>query len=170
MEPDEEALRRDLNGLPFRIGAAKGKWTLRGLRFPHAYFFITAAMRPGGPPGFLMRSDCKGYSAIAPTSQLWHGGNDNVLDQAHRPRADNDVMPAFKNWGNCLYHPIDRLARSHFLSSDEGMIWTPDKDITFLLETVHGLVHSAAYTGANLPDAALAMPTSLLETRTPRAA
>ena len=46
-------------------------------------------------------------------------------------------MTAFSTWGPCLYHPIDRLARDHsqWPTQHPEMLWTADKDITFLLET-----------------------------------
>jgi len=44
---------------------------------------------------------------------------------------------AFSSWGQCLYHPVDRLARDHWPGQYPELVWTPEKTITFLLETVH---------------------------------
>lgn len=171
MDIDEQALQRDLAGLPFSIGERRGKWALLGCRFPYVLFFIAAAPRNGGPPGFLLRSECTGYRAAAPTSQLWHGGADQALPQANRPKKAAGVITAFQDWASpCLYHPIDRLARPHWPNQYADMAWSPDKEITFLLETVYGLVQSAEYVGADLPEAALAMPASFMAVHPPRAA
>ena len=101
-------------GANLRIGERRGKWELKGIRFPYALFFIAAAPRPNGPAGFLLRSECTGYSGTAPTSRLWHGGNNASLDAAHRPQTAQGLIVAFSDWGQCLYHPIDRLARDHW--------------------------------------------------------
>lgn len=162
MSPDEQALGRDLSAPAFRLGARRGKWTLKGLCFPYALFFIAAPPRARGPAGFLLRSECRGYSGIAPTSQLWHGGKDTPLEAGDRPHNGQNVMVPFSTWGQCLYHPIDRLARDHWPGKFEDQKWTPDKTITFLLEIVHGLLHSSDYTHADLPPTALDVPASFM--------
>jgi len=164
MKPDEAALLRDLASPAFKVGERRGRWALRGVRFPHVLFFIAAPVRvggPTGPTGFLLRSECTGYSGIAPNSQLWNGGANAPLEEKHRPlKRDGGIMTAFSTWGQCLYHPIDRLARDHgqWPTQHPEMLWTADKDITFLLETVHAILHSSEYTGANLPAAATELP------------
>lgn len=165
MRPDEQALRHDLSSLPFRIGERRGKWGLRGIKFPFALFFIAAATVPKGPAGFLLRSECSGYSGVGPTSQLWHGGLDKPLADEFRPRTHQSTIEAFKDWQNCLYHPIDRMAREHNNWNHDfpEKLWMPDKDITFLLETVYDLLHSSEYVGANLPTEALNVPASFME-------
>lgn len=163
MSPDEAALRRDLAAAAFIVGERRGRWALRGIAFPHVLFFVAAPARPGGPAGFLLRSECRGYSGIAPTSQLWHGGNDAPLPMANRPRSGGDVLRAFSDWQLCLYHPIDRLAAGHWPAGQFGeKRWTPGKTITFLMETVHGLLHCSDYTHADLPAAALDVPAAFV--------
>lgn len=164
MGPDEEALRRDLAALSFKVGERRGKWRLLGIKFPLVLFFVAAAPRPDGPVGFLLLSECSGYSATAPTSQLWHGGQNAPLAVANRPHTAQGVVLAFQDWGKCLYHPIDRLARDHnnWPVSHPEKLWTPDKDITFLLETVYALLHTSEYLRANLPPEALKLPQSFM--------
>lgn len=172
LRPDEQALRRDVQSLSFRVGARRGKWELRGLRFPHALFFVAAAPLIGQPMGFLLRSDCAGYPGVAPTSQLWDGGRDAPLAVGHRPQArQGGVIEAFKDWQNCLYHPIDRIAREHnnWHRQFPAQVWTADKDITFLLETVYGLLRSSEYVGAPLPPEALGVPPSFVDVDLERA-
>jgi hypothetical protein len=161
MNPSESALLRDVAAPAFMIGERRGKWTLKGVRFPHALFFIAAPPRAKGPIGFLLKSECSGYSGTAPTSQLWHGGNNAPLADTHRPKnAQGGTLIAFNTWGLCLYHPIDRLARDHgqWPTTHPELLWTPDKDITFLLETVHAILNTSEYAGADLPAAALELP------------
>jgi len=160
MRPDEAALLRDLASPAFRVGERRGRWAVRGVKFPHVLFFIAAPARSIGPAGFPLRSDCTGYSGVAPNSQLWNGGTNAPLEEKHRPRKrEGGVMTAFSTWGPCLYHPIDRLARDHWpITQHPEMLWTPDKDITFLTETVHAILHSSEYAGADLPAAAIELP------------
>lgn len=162
MGADEEALRRDLAATAFTIGVRRGYWRVEGIIFPHVLFFIAAAPIPAGPPGFLLLSECTGYSAIGPTSQLWNGGTDSALAPGHRPQ-----MVAFSNWAACLYHPIDRLARGHWDSPTAfpHLIWTPEKKINFLTETVYDLLHATEYVGAAVPPNALNVPQKYLEAR-----
>jgi hypothetical protein len=159
MGPDQNALLRDLASPTFRVGVRRGRWVLLGVNFPLVMFFVTAPVRLGGPTGFLLRSDCSGYPATAPNSQLWHGHDNQPLADAHRPKnKQGGTMISFSTWGACLYHPIDRLARSHWSGQHEELCWTADKTIVFLLETVHGILDSTDYAGANLPAAALELP------------
>ena len=162
MGPNEEALRRDLEAAEFKIGERRGKWLLKGICFPHALFFIAAAPRPNSPDGFLLRSECTGYSGTAPTSQLWHGGNDAPLALVHRPQSGQAIMVAFSDWGQCLYHPVDRQARDHWPTQFAEQKWTPDKTVTFLLETVYGLFHGSDYSHADLPAKALDVPAAFV--------
>lgn len=164
MGADETALRRDLKAVEFRIGAHRGHWVLKGLVFPYALFFVAAPSRARGPSGFLLRAECRGYSGTAPTSQLWHGGKDAPLEPAHRPHGPQGLMSAFSTWGNCLYLPIDRLARDHWGDQFADQKWTPDKTINFLLETVHGVLASADYSHADLPAEALVLPQAFVGT------
>lgn len=160
MGPDNNALMRDLASPTFKVGVRRGRWALLGIKFPIAMFFVAAPVRLGGPTGFLLRSDCSGYPATAPTSQLWHGRDNQALADAHRPKnKQGGTMISFAQWSTpCLYHPVDRLARSHWPGQYQELCWTADKTIIFLLETVHGLLDSTEYSGANLPAAALELP------------
>jgi len=157
MRPDERALRDDLASVEFFIGERRGKWSLARLDFPYAMFYVAAAGRPSGPARFLLRSECSGYRQQAPTSQLWHGKYDRPLAAEHLPRGPNGVLIDFQLWGNCLYHPVDRLAVDHnnWRQTHPDKVWQPEKGIVFLMETVHEILDGSDYLGANLPPEAL---------------
>jgi len=161
MGQDEIALRRDIGAVSFIAGVKRGKWEFLGLIFPFALFSVTAAQRPDSPNAFMVRVDCSGYSATAPTLQLWHGGTDSALHEINRPQSGGGVMGTFKVWEGCFYHPIDRIAlgkHPEWHTPYPDKIWTPDKDITFLLETLHELLNSDEYTHAVVSPNALSVP------------
>jgi hypothetical protein len=156
VEQDEKALVADLKGNAFRLGALRGKWKLEQLRFPYAYFRISAPRRQKGPAAFLLRVECNGYRAVAPTSQLWDGRSDQALPLNMRPHGRTGVLIAFSDWqspnGPCLYHPIDRCARDHWPNQFSDLAWKKTSDINSLLETVHALVNDPEYLVSNAPD------------------
>jgi hypothetical protein len=158
--PDEVALRRDLVGASFRLGELRGHWRLARLAFPLAYFEVAAPLMPAGPDAFLLRLTCDGYRALAPTGQLWHGKHDRRLTLEERPRAQNGtVLPNFSDWGDCLYHPIDRIGRTHWpLEQHAELSWGPDSTITHYLETVRELLLDPLYAGASVGAEALELP------------
>ncbi len=164
MAPDERALREDLASIRFRIGASKGRWELKGIDFPNALFFIRAKPLPDNPLGFLLRAECTGYRATAPTSQLWHGELDAALPEANRPRIPAGLMECFSSWGSCLYHPIDRLGATHWPNDHMDLRWNSDSDIMSLLETVYGFLNRSDYVGASLPVEALKVPDRFMAT------
>jgi hypothetical protein len=154
--PDAAALSRDLGGMPFRLGAMRGKWSLELLQFPKAYFSIAAPARGQGPSHFLLQADCTGYRAAAPTSQLWDARNDEALPLALRPMDRiGGVLIAFSDGcGACLYHPIDRTARGHWPNNHNDLAWGPTSTIVTLLETVHGLLLDSSYFTSAAPSEA----------------
>jgi hypothetical protein len=161
--PDEEALRADLTSAAFRMGARRGKWELAAIKFPLAFFRIAVPPRPGRPRWLLLMTNCAGYRAKAPTAQLWDGPTNAPLAEHLRPRDNVGVLIAFKNWGNCLYHPIDRLARAHWQAHEHADVaWGPHSDIIHFLETVHGLIDIPSLVGVAAPEASAFLPSDVV--------
>jgi hypothetical protein len=162
--PDEIALRRDLDGPTFRLGVRRGKWRLLRLAFPYAYFRLTAPTRAQGPEAFMLRVECAGYRATAPTAQLWDGLKDTALPDAQRPFGRNQGVMLFftSSCGTCLYHPIDRMARSHWPGAHEEVAWGPDSDISTFLEVVHAAIHDSDYISSLAPTSAAELPPDLV--------
>lgn len=154
MGPDEEALRADLNSCGHRVGERRGKWQFVKLEFPVLYLRVRASTRAAGPPWFLLRIDCQGYPGAAPTAQLWDGQRGCAVPLEQRPHGRNGVLIAFSQWQACLYHPIDRMARMHWPNQYPELAWSAGKDITFFLETVHGLLNDPQYLTAKAGAAA----------------
>jgi hypothetical protein len=166
MAPDETQLREDLAASRFRVGQMRGKWKLVALEFPVTMFRIRAASRPGSPDWFLMRLDCTGYRAIAPTGQLWDGPQNAALSVELRPFTKAGVMIAFQNWNSCFYHPIDRTARPHWPGQHTDLAWSSEKDIVSYLEVVHEHLNDSQYVVSQAPNAAAYLPQEALEKNT----
>lgn len=163
MAPDESALRMDLAGTRYRVNEFRGKWKLVSLEFPIAMFRVRGAAKPGCPPWLLLRLDCAGYRGVAPTGQLWNGPLNAELESTLRPHSANGIITAFQEWGKCLYHPIDRLARHHWAGQHNDLAWSKDKDITSYLEVVYDLLHDSQYVSCKATAAAAYLPGEALE-------
>ncbi len=172
LRPDEVALRRDLESLSFRLGERRGLWERVKLAFPYLYVRVAAPVREQGPKAFLLRIDCRGYQAVAPTAALWDGPRGVVLPLALRPRqASGQVVLAFSSGcGDCLYHPIDRVARSHWPNRHADLAWGPNSTIITFLECVHGLLHDRDYHASTASDATAILPQAALDPFVGRAA
>jgi hypothetical protein len=168
--PDEETLVGDLAGLSFKLGERQGRWQFAELAFPILFVRVAAAPRPNSPDWFLFRTDCSGYRAAAPTSRLWDGRHDSPVSLAQRPFGAQGVLPAFSNWSDCLYHPIDRNARSHWPNQHADLAWRPGYDITDFFETLHDLLHDSDYLAASMALEAAFLPGETLEKHSPRVA
>jgi hypothetical protein len=164
MAPDEEALANDLRSCRFRVGERRAKWQLVRVTFPLLFVRVRAAGRADSPDWFLLRLDCTGYPAAAPTAQLWNGQTNCAIPLQERPHGKNGVLVAFSAWQACLYHPIDRMARMHWPDQHTELAWAPGKDITLFLETVHGLLNDPEYVVSKASAAAAFMPDEALET------
>jgi len=154
MAPDEEAFRADLATCDFKVGELRRKWKLVRLAFPIAFIRVRPANVQEGPEWFLFRTDWAGYRGQGPTAQLWNGMSNVELPLEERPHGCNGVLVAFSQWKPCLYHPIDRMARSHWPNQYADLAWGPGRDITFFLETVYGLLHDPQYLVAKAKTAA----------------
>lgn len=158
MSPDEVTLRADLAGTRYLVNEFRGKWKLVSLEFPIAMFRVRAAAKPGCPPWLLLRLDCQGYRGVAPTGQLWSGLTNAALEPQMRPHTAGGIMTAFQEWGKCLYHPIDRLARDHWPGQHAELAWSNDKDINSYLEVVYDLLHDSQYAYCKAEPASAYLP------------
>jgi hypothetical protein len=151
--PDERAFRQHLAGGAFLRGAARGRWRLETVDWPHAVIAVSAAERPGSQSEYGFRFELTNYPQIPPTAQPWDLEQDRPLEPGRWPTGRSRVAGAFNpSWNpQALYIPCDRLAiRGHdgWLAQHPSMIWRPSGDITQYLYIVHELLTSGDYTGA----------------------
>lgn len=143
-----------------RSHARQGRWALLGIKFPIAMFFVAAPVRLSGPTGFLLRSDCSGYPATAPTSQLWHGRDNQPLAEAHRPKnKQGGTMVSFTQRSTpCLYHPVAGSRGAIGPVSTTNSAGLPTRRSSFCWRPYLAFSILRNIRGASLPAAALKLP------------
>jgi hypothetical protein len=151
--PDERTFREHLAGGAFLRGAARGRWRLVSLLWPHAVIAVSAAQRDGSPTEYGFRFELTNYPQAPPTAQPWDVEHDRPLDGARWPTGRSRLAAAFNPQWNprAIYIPCDRLAiQGHdgWLTKHPSMIWRPSGDITQYLIVLHELLNSGDYTGA----------------------
>ncbi|RUX23023.1 hypothetical protein EOA27_01790 [Mesorhizobium sp. M2A.F.Ca.ET.037.01.1.1] len=146
--PDERALQADLAKPAFRLGLMEGRWTLRGLCWPHAFIGVIA--RDGQE--FVLRLSCTGFPANPPTGGPWNMTTNTVLEFDRWPRSNGGRVGAVFNpsWksGTALYLPCDResiVGHDNWQTELASKIWRPSGGIVQYLELVHELLNSRDY-------------------------
>jgi hypothetical protein len=147
--PDERAFRADISKPLFLAGVVDERWRLVRLGWPIALIGITA--KDGTE--YLLRFDCGGYPATAPTAQLWSTESDCPLPADRWPRSacGGRLGAVFRiDWknGSALYLPCDREAivgHDGWKTEQPSKIWQPSTGIVHYLELVHELLNCRDY-------------------------
>jgi hypothetical protein len=150
--PDERVFRQHLEGGAFLRGAARGRWRLVKIAWPHAVIAVSAAAREGSPSEYGFRFELTNYPQV-PTAQPWDLALDRPLDPGRWPTGRSRLACAFNPGWNAqaLYIPCDRQAiQGHdaWLTQHPSMIWRPTGDITQYLSVLYELLNSGDYSGA----------------------
>jgi len=145
--PAADALAADLSAARFQAGVARGQWRIIASEFP-LLFIAVAAIEPGGTAGeYSFRLELTGFPGTAPEVRIWDYSAAEPLAQARRPRGSPRVIEAFKTWGHdTVYRPGERLSGAHgdWARNYPSLVWHPGRDLTFILEDLHGLLTSNA--------------------------
>lgn len=153
MQPDERALRADLDAGAFQLGVSEGRWKLGGIAWPNVTIAVQAAPRSGAPDEYLFRFDCAGYPHQAPTARPWNDATDGPTPISQWPRGASRIPAVFRpDWkdGTCLYLPCDRIsAQGHenWRTEYAALQWSPTKGIVLYLSELHSLLTSSDYQG-----------------------
>ncbi len=151
--PDERTFHSHLDGMPYQLGADRGRWRLVSIAWPYAIFAVTAAERPNSPTEFFLRLGLDGYPQQAPTVTPWDPVSGAVLAPDRRPQGEIAAHVFRHDWngGQALYAPYDRTALSghpDWPTAHPADIWTCSRDITFVLTRVWRLLNNDDYLGA----------------------
>lgn len=147
MAPDEQSLRADLASARFLAGEDRNRWQFETLEWPFLYVSVIA--RDGR--SFVLRLNCSGFPANAPTGTFWDVDKGGRLAFADWPAGGERVRMAFRpDWknGDALYIPCDSVTmvgHEGWVSQYPQLIWKPAKGISHYLEVVHDLLQSRDY-------------------------
>lgn len=146
--PDERALRADLAKPAFRLAQSEGRWRLIAIAWPAVLVGVVAA----DGTEFVLRFDCTGYPASAPTARPWDVDKSAPLPFDRWPGSKGGrVRAVFRpDWkdGTALYLPCDRVSREghdNWRNETPTMIWRSERGINQYLEIVHELLNCGDY-------------------------
>lgn len=147
MQPDEMALRADLESACFLSGEDRNRWRLNNIQWP--FLFVDVIARDNR--AYTLRLECSGYPARAPTGTFWDVVTNTRLSFDRWPtggeRIQLTLKPGWKD-GNALYIPCDResfIGHDGWISQYPQMIWNPARGIPIYLEVVYDLLQSRDY-------------------------
>jgi hypothetical protein len=149
--PAEQAVRADLTSARFRVGVKRGHWRQVSYTFPVLLVAVAAIEPDGSSSEYSFRFELTGFPGTAPEVRIWDRTTNALLLTNKRPTGSNRVVEAFKSWGNeTVYRPWDRHGGAHnnWATTHPGLAWNPKRDLTFILEDLHGLLTSNAAAGS----------------------
>jgi hypothetical protein len=143
--PAEQAVAADLASARFRVGVKRCQWRQVSYAFP-VLIVAVAAIEPDGSSGeYSFRIELSGFPGTAPEVKLWDCATGALLHTDKRPKGSKRVTEAFKSWGSeTVYRPWDRHGGVHnnWATTHPSLAWHPKRDLTFILEDLHGLLTS----------------------------
>lgn len=148
----EKTVAADLASPRFRVGERRGHWRKVSYEFPILIVAIAAIEPDGKSSEYSFRFELTGFPGTAPEVKIWDLATDALLSTDKRPKGSHRVNEAFKPWGNgSIYRPWDRHGRLHnnWETAHPDLAWHPRRDLTFILEDLHGLLLSNATVFSN---------------------
>lgn len=149
--PAKTAIENDLAAPRFLAGMARNHWRLVSLNFPILVIAVAATETDGAACEYGFRFEVTGYPGVAPEVRIWDLEADLILPVARRPKGSHRVTEAFKDWNSgTVYRPWERQSGAHgnWANTYVNLAWHPRRDISFVLEDLHGLLNSNALKGS----------------------
>ncbi|WP_312563955.1 hypothetical protein [Diaphorobacter sp.] len=146
LAPAHAALLAHLEEAPFLMGSMNGRWQLRAIAWPIAFFDVRA--RDGRD--YTLRLDCAGYPQ-APTGAFWDVPASTWLPGPRWPRAGSRFGAALRSdWqgGTALYVPCDRASlpgHEQWLQLHPAWAWDPKIGISRYLNVVSTMLNGEDY-------------------------
>ena len=155
--PAKTAADADLACARFRAGVLRKLWRKVSYDFPLLIMAVAAVEPDGSVSEYFFRFELGGFPGVAPAVQIWDCAKNELLAENRRPKGSQRVVEAFKNWGphNSVYRPWERTSGAHnnWAQSHPDLAWHSKRDLTFILEDLHGLLTSNAAARSNRPAA-----------------
>ena len=154
MTPEETAkaaVDADLASARFRAGVARGRWRKIFYEFPVLVVAVAAVEPDGKRSEYDFRFELTGFPGANPEVRIWDRAKNDLLEASLRPKGSNRVTEAFKKWRDeTVYRPWDRRGSQHnnWARDFPALAWHPGRDLTFILEDLHGLLTANSLAGA----------------------
>lgn len=148
LPPDEATLVRQLASVKFRAGVEKGKWRVLARHGTVLDVEVSGLhYESGRTSSFEFRLECDGLPEVCPYVYRW----DFAANTRPAPLTQSSpgVVDAFKEWQappnnihGGIYRAWQRYAANHNGWRDKCPedAWNRDRDITFIMERLYGLV------------------------------
>ena len=157
----ENAIYADLSAPHFRAGLLRHQWRQVLFTYPILIVGVAAIEKNGESSEYFFRFELTGYPVVAPEVMIWDCATNKLLPTKQRPTGSPRVNEAFKSWGppDTIYRPWERTSGTH---NDWGkkhpeLAWHPKRDLTFILEDLHGLLNSNPRACGNRPAAEIGL-------------
>ena len=154
--PAKTAIEADLAAPRFLVGVARRNWNKESFEFPVLVITVAATEPDGTASEYGFHFELTGYPGIAPEVHIWDLKKDQILPPELRPKGSPRVVTAFQEWGDrTVYRPWERHGAVHnnWTGEHPDLAWHPKRDLTFILEDLHGLLNSNALTHSARPSA-----------------
>jgi hypothetical protein len=155
--PAKTSADADLASARFRAGILRKHWRKVSYDFPVLVMAVAAVEPDGTASEYFFRFELSGFPGVAPAVQIWDCATNALLAIDRRPKGTKRVEEAFKNWepNNTVYRPWERTSGAHnnWAQSHTDLAWHSKRDLTFILEDIHGLLTSNAAARSSRPAA-----------------
>lgn len=156
---DELTLAAHLAGVRFQAGVEEGRWRIVRLAFPELVVEVTGHDFTGQTSVTMsFRLLCDGFPVRAPFVERWSSAGRPPAPQADA--GPPGVVDAFKEWTadglgiyGGIYRAWQRYAAVHnaWASMRPDEAWRRDRDLSFIMEKLYGLVSEQAAWLADRP-------------------
>ncbi|MGB8411831.1 MAG: hypothetical protein WCE23_03300 [Candidatus Binatus sp.] len=146
-DPVQKAITFDLSSARFLAGVARRQWRKVSYDFPVLVMAVAAIEPNGKSTEYFFRFELSGFPGTAPEIKIWDSKTSGLLAVDKRPKGSERVVKAFQDWGDhTVYRPWERFSGGHnnFARDFPDLAWHPKRDLTFILEDLHGLLTSNA--------------------------
>ncbi len=154
--PAVTAIKADLSASRFQAGVVRGLWRIILLEFPILMIAIAATEPEGTANEYVFHFELSGYPGDAPEVFIWDINTNQMLPAAQRPKGPLRVTKAFGDWDkHTVYRPWERHSGAHndWARKYPDLVWHSKRDITFILEDLHGLLNSNSLSRSTRPAA-----------------
>lgn len=149
---DELTLAAHLGGVRFQAGVEEGRWQIVRVAFPELVVAVTGEdFTEQTSVAMTFRLVCDGFPARAPFVERWSAAGRPPAPQPHE--GPPGVVDAFKEWNadgtniyGGIYRAWQRSAAVHnaWACTRPDEAWHRDRDLSFIMEKLYGLVSEQA--------------------------